>query len=93
MGERIRTLREKKGLTQEELAKQIKVKRQYLGRIEANKQLPSMKTFIRLTRILGISFKKLQEIYEDAKLEMKIRRLGFKEGKVVQLVKSLLKNV
>lgn len=91
LGVRIRTLREKKGLTQAALAKQVKVKRQYLGRIERAQQLPSKKVFVRLARILEISFENLQKLYEDARLEMKIKNLGFKESEIIQLVKDFLK--
>ena len=90
LGEEIRYLRIKKHMTQEELAQKIGVKRQYLGRIESLKQLPSLRTLLKITKVLGTSFQRIKDLLSDAEFDLNIRKLGFTESETVELVKSLL---
>lgn len=91
LSHRIKELREKKGLTQAELARLCKVKRQYIASVEAGKQIPSKKLLFALAKALEISFSRLQKFYEDARLEMKIKRLGIAGQEGILLVKEILK--
>jgi transcriptional regulator with XRE-family HTH domain len=56
IGQRLRALRQQKGLTQQELASKIqgKVDYSYLGKIERGEQLPSLKMLERLSHALAV---------------------------------------
>ena len=54
-GERVRELRQAKGLSQEELAFKVGVHRTYLGGIERGERNPSLKNIDSITNALGIS--------------------------------------
>ncbi len=63
-GKKIKEARENKGLSLEELAKQINEKLGYLEHIEKEKTLPNLKTARKLERALGIKLiEKEEEIY------------------------------
>ena len=59
-GKRIKWARMQKGLTQEELAKQMDVTRSAVGFWEYDKNLPPAKCFPRLAQVLGVSVSFLQ---------------------------------
>lgn len=61
IGEKVRKLRKKHDLTQEELAVKIGVSPAYIGFIEQNLRVPSIKTADKLARALGIKFSDLFE--------------------------------
>ena len=52
IGEKLRKLRNEKGLTQKELSNKIAIDYSYIGKIERGEQLPSIKMLIRLSQIL-----------------------------------------
>lgn len=52
LGKRIRELREKKGLTQERLARTAHLPQSHISRLEVGKHSPSFKTLARLARAL-----------------------------------------
>lgn len=54
-GKRIKDAREKMGLTQFELAEEIKISQNFLGDIERGIKLPSLDTFVKLANALKIS--------------------------------------
>ncbi len=54
-GQRVRDLRKKKGLTQEQLAEMAKIDYSYLNAIEAGRKNPSLKRIAKLARVLEIS--------------------------------------
>ncbi len=54
-GQRVRDLRKKKGLTQEQLAESAKIDHSYLNAIEAGKKNPSLKRIAKLARVLEVS--------------------------------------
>ena len=54
-GQRVRDLRKKKGLTQEQLAEMAKIDHSYLNAIEAGRKNPSLKRIAKLARVLEIS--------------------------------------
>jgi transcriptional regulator with XRE-family HTH domain len=60
VGRRVRALRQRKGLSQLELAKRAKITQPYLAQIEAGvRKNPSLKTLQRLAKALGVTVGKL----------------------------------
>ena len=55
LGEQIRKARLKAGLTQEELAFEAGVSRQYVSLLELNEKSPTVDTLIRLCQAMGAS--------------------------------------
>jgi transcriptional regulator with XRE-family HTH domain len=66
-GERIRRLREAKGLSQEELAFRASMHRTYLGGIERGERNPSLKNISAIAEALDVSLSELFN-YEKRKL-------------------------
>ncbi len=58
-GERVRELRQDKGLSQEELAFKAKVHRTYLGGIERGERNPALKNIAAIAGALEVSLGKL----------------------------------
>lgn len=61
MGERIRSLRLKKGLTQEELGEKAQLHYTYIGQVERGEKTPSLKTLQRLVKALDTQLEYLLE--------------------------------
>jgi len=61
-GMRVRQLREKQGLSQEELAYRAGVHRTYLGGIERGERNPSLKNIVAIARALSIRLPDLLDI-------------------------------
>ena len=55
MGDRIREVRKKQGLTQDQLAERLDVSVEFVGQIERAQKLPSMQVFIKLIEVLNVS--------------------------------------
>lgn len=64
MRNRVQTLRIDKRMTQEELAKKLKVTRTYLSALENNKYTPSLKTAVKLAKALDVTVEELIESEE-----------------------------
>lgn len=60
-GQRLKTLRETKGLTQESLALSIDVDKSYIDRIERAERSPNLKTIIKIADALEMPVKLLFE--------------------------------
>jgi transcriptional regulator with XRE-family HTH domain len=58
-GERVRELRQAKGLSQEELAFRAKIHRTYLGGIERGERNPGLKNIAAIAKALEVSMSKL----------------------------------
>lgn len=54
VGEKIKSLREEKGLSREELARQSGIGIEQMERIESNTDLPSLAPLIKIARVLGV---------------------------------------
>lgn len=61
IAKKIKELRGKKRLTQEKLAEIVGVSVNYIGYIEQNKRVPSIKTADKIARALGVKFGDLFE--------------------------------
>jgi DNA-binding XRE family transcriptional regulator len=61
-GKQIRERREKAGLTQTELAKEVSISRGYLSQIEAGQRQVSLHVALKLASMLQLSIDKLLEI-------------------------------
>lgn len=69
-GERVRELRQAKGLSQEELAFKSGVHRTYLGGIERGERNPSLKNISAIAEALGV---KLSELFAFGKKKSVMR--------------------
>lgn len=61
LGERLRTLRNEKQMSQEELSKVTGIDRPYISEIENGIKNPSYEVLIRLAQGLGITFRELTD--------------------------------
>ena len=55
MGDRIKEIRKKQGLTQEQLAEKVDITLEYISQIERGLKIPSMQVFIKLVEVLDVS--------------------------------------
>ena len=58
-GERVRSLRQSKGLSQEELAFKAGMHRTYLGGIERGERNPSLRNIAAIAKALGVTLSEL----------------------------------
>jgi len=72
LGKRMRELRKKKGLTQEELGARAGISYKYLGSIERGLENPSFRHLSRIARALGVE---LSELFQFQHLEPSRERL------------------
>jgi transcriptional regulator with XRE-family HTH domain len=61
MATRIKSLRERRGMTQEQLAEKAGVSRTYLARLETARQDPTLSTLEKLAKALGVKVGTLLE--------------------------------
>jgi transcriptional regulator with XRE-family HTH domain len=61
MAQRIQELRERRGLTQEQLALKAGISRGYLARLETARHDPTLSTLEKLAKALGVKVSKLIE--------------------------------
>ena len=66
IGSRVRSLRQKRGLTLEELASRSELTKGFLSQLERNLTSPSISTLEDITEVLGIS---LQDFFKEEKEE------------------------
>ena len=55
IGKRIKSAREKKGLTQEQLAEQVNLSPMHITAIERGNKLPRLETLIKIANVLDVS--------------------------------------
>jgi len=61
MAEKLKALRERRGLTQEQLSEKSGVSRSYLARLETGRQDPTLSTLEKLAKALGVKVGRLLE--------------------------------
>lgn len=59
LGKRIKKLRRKAGLTQEQLAEKVNVSTTHIGLVETGKRRVSLKTLQKIASVLGVKVKEL----------------------------------
>lgn len=86
MGDRIREIRKKRGMTQEQLAEKIDVTLEYVSQIERGLKMPSMQVFVKLVEVLDVSADYLlrdsvstRNLYGDKQLGARLERLTPKQ--------------
>ena len=86
MGDRIKEIRKKRGLTQEQLAEKLDISVEYVSQIERGLKMPSMQMFIKLVEVLNVSADYLLrdsiltgKLFEDNAFANKINQLSPKE--------------
>ena len=62
LGEKIRNIRHNNDMSQEELAKNLRINRNYLSRIETDKSVPTSDVLYNLASIFNISIDNLLEV-------------------------------
>ncbi len=67
LGSKIKNIRHNHNISQEEMAKILKINRNYLSRIETNKSLPTAEVLTRLAEAFGISIDSLLGINLNGK--------------------------
>ena len=67
LGSKIKNIRYNNNISQEEMAKILKINRNYLSRIETNKSLPTAEVLTRLAEAFNISIDSLLGINLDGK--------------------------
>ncbi len=55
LGDRIREVRKKQKLTQEQLAERLDISVEFVGQIERNLKMPSIQVFVKLVEVLNVS--------------------------------------
>ena len=98
LGKRIKELRKKKGLTQEELGARAGISYKYLGSIERGLENPSFRHLAKIARALGVE---LSELFQFQHLEPSRERLIKEINKMLtkmsdsqlQLTYRLLKDI
>ena len=93
MGDRIKEIRKKNGLTQEQLAEKLDISVEYVSQIERGMKIPSMQIFIKLVEVLDISADYLLRdtvsthgMYGDKQIASKLERLTPKQRVALEAI-------
>ncbi len=83
MGSKMQFYRKRAGFSQEKLAEEIEVSRNYISAIERGVKTPSLETFIKISNVLGVSSDILLEGLIDNAYEV---RASILSDQIAQLV-------
>jgi transcriptional regulator with XRE-family HTH domain len=90
IGQNIKSCRERKGMTQEELALKARVGTQTIERYESGEQTPVLQTLLKISTVLDIPASELMEqIYQtnhsgiDHEIEQLVKEIGTKRAKLI----------
>jgi transcriptional regulator with XRE-family HTH domain len=90
IGENIRFCRERRNMTQEELARKIRVGTQTIEKYESNVQPPDIQTILKISTVLDIPASELLEQEDqtnpsgvDYEIEQLIKEIGTKKAKLI----------
>lgn len=77
LGSKIKNIRYNNNVSQDEMAKILKINRNYLSRIETNKSLPTAEILARLAESFNISIDSLLGVNTDSKdcMEAKLNKI------------------
>ena len=85
-GQRLKKLREEKGISQSQLAKKLGyVNNGYISDIERGEFVPSDKKLQRIAKALDVPFSQLKDLV----LEIKLKQLGIKEPQLINLFRDI----
>jgi transcriptional regulator with XRE-family HTH domain len=93
LGARIKELRKRRGLTQEQLAEQVDLATNYISLIEVGKTSPSLETMENVARALGVELKDMFDFMHLEPEEISIGGLGKYFGRVDDRDKRLLMRI
>jgi len=71
LAERIKTLRQARGWTQEQLAERAAMQRSYLADLELGRRNPSVRTLVKVANAFGIA---VPELFETGRKERTARK-------------------
>lgn len=71
IGARIKDIRNKQGITQEQLSERVGINTKYLSSIERGKENPTLNTLLKLTQSLDVN---LDEIFSNLQIEDPAKR-------------------
>ncbi|MBQ7356819.1 MAG: helix-turn-helix transcriptional regulator, partial [Clostridia bacterium] len=93
MGDRVKELRKKRRLTQEQLAEKIGISLQYVSEIERGLSMPSMQVFLKLLEVLDASADYLlrdmvscANPYGDKQIAARLERLSPKQRQALMAI-------
>jgi len=85
-GQKLRQLRIRKGLTQQQLAERLGYKtNSYISDIESGHFIPSREKLEKIAKALGVPFR----VLDDMLLESRLEALGIKEPELISLFKDI----
>lgn len=97
IGNKIKELRKKSALTQEELATLIEVDPKYISRIETGNSTPSLKTLIKISEILKTDLEEFFQIETSEKktkliemINLRLNKANLKELNAILEITSCL---
>jgi len=71
IGSRIQNIRNKKGITQEQLSESVGINPKYLSSIERGKENPTLNTLLKIVQSLDVN---LNEVFSDVQIEDPAKR-------------------
>ena len=93
MGDRIKEIRKKNSLTQEQLAEKLDISVEYVSQIERGMKIPSMQIFIKLVEVLDVSADYLirdtvstHNMYVNKQIASKLERLTPKQRVAIEAI-------
>ena len=93
MGDRIKEIRKKRGLTQEQLAEKLDISVEYVSQIERGLKMPSMQMFIKLVEVLNVSADYLlrdivstHDMYGNKQISSKLEKLTPKQRVALEAI-------
>ena len=93
MGDRIKEIRKKRHLTQEQLAEQVDVTVEYISQLERGLSTPSMQVFVKILEVLDASADYLlrdmvstDNPYGDKQIAARLERLSPKQRRALMAI-------
>lgn len=90
IGDRLKELRTRKDVTQEQLAEKVEINTKYLSSIERGKENPTLDIFIRIAKALDVD---IGDIFNQLEIEDPAKRLSAINALLAQASKEQLKTV
>lgn len=88
VGKKIKLFREKKNITQEELAQQLSVSRQTISRYESGERRIKQDAIFIIADVLGVSINDLFPPAEDNENDKKLKKIALDNGITIEIGKK-----